>query len=158
MRAELVPAQVEHIEAIAARARPQDVAELWAVARTTPAEAMTRGLAGSADACTALLGGAPVAMFGATPYSILGGIGTPWMVGTTDLRRWSAQKELLRVAAPAVAQMQARFPALLFNVVDQRNTAAQRWLRWLGFVLIDPVPVGPDGLAFIPFYRSAPRV
>lgn len=158
MRAVLVPAQAEHIDAIAARARPQDVAELWAVARTTPAEAMARGLATTADACTALLDGQPVAMFGASPYSILGGIGTPWMIGTTDLRRWSAQKELLRVAAPAVDQMQARFQALLFNVVDARNHAAQRWLRWLGFRFLAPVPVGPDGLAFIPFCRSASSV
>ncbi len=154
MRAVLVPAQAEHIDAIAARARPQDVAELWAVCRTTPAEAMARGLATTANAYTALMDGRPVAMFGASPYSILGGMGTPWMIGTTDLRRWSAQKELLRVAAPAVARMQAEFPALLFNVVDQRNRAAQRWLRWLGFQFLDPIPLGPDGLTFIPFCRS----
>ena len=125
------------------------------MARTTPAEAMQRGLETTVDASTALLDGVPVAMFGAAPYSILGGMGTPWMIGTTDLRRWSAQKELLRVSAPALERMQERFPSLLFNAVDQRNTSAQRWLRWLGFHFLEPIRVGPDGLPFIPFWRKA---
>lgn len=158
MRAVLVPATADHISAISDRARPEDIDELWAVARTTPAEAMERGLATTVDAMTALLDGRPVAMFGASPYSILGGMGTPWMIGTTDLRRWSAQKELLRVSAPALERMQSRFPNLLFNVVDERNKAAQRWLTWLGFRFLDPITAGPDGLAFIPFIRSATRV
>lgn len=158
MRAVLVSALAEHIPAISSRARPEDIAELWAVARTTPAEAMQRGLETTVDASTALLDGVPVAMFGAAPYSILGGMGTPWMIGTTDLRRWSAQKELLRVSVPALERMQKRFPSLLFNVVDQRNKAAQRWLLWLGFRFLEPVPVGAGGHPFIPFYRSSQNV
>ncbi len=68
----------------------------------------------------------PVCMFGATPYSILGGIGTPWMVGSTGLNPFAVQKELLRLSRPALARMQQAFPSMLFNVVDQRNEAAQR--------------------------------
>jgi len=96
-----------------------------------------------------------VCMFGATPYSILGGIGTPWMVGSTGLNPLSVQKELLRLSRPALARMQQAFPSMLFNVVDQRNEAAQRWLHWLGFHFLAPVPVGPDSAPFLPFYWSA---
>lgn len=156
--AELVPAQASHIEVIAAHARQADVDELWACARTTPRQAMERGLAGSADPVTALVAGVPVCMFGATPYSILGGIGTPWMVGSTGLNKLAVQKELLRLSRPTLARMQQAFPSMLFNVVDQRNTAAQRWLQWLGFYFLTPVPVGPDGAPFIPFYWSAENV
>lgn len=99
--------------------------------------------------------GVPVCMFGATPYSILGGIGTPWMVGSTGLDPLSVQKELLRLSRPALARMQMAFPSMLFNVVDQRNEAAQRWLHWLGFHFLAPVPVGPDSAPFLPFYWSA---
>lgn len=155
MRAVLVPAELGHVDEIAARAREQDIDELWALSRSTPAEALARGLSSTVDATTAMLGGRPVAMFGAAPYSILGGMGTPWMIGTTDLQSWSAQKELLRVAAPAVELMQERFPTLLFNAVDARNKPAQRWLRWLGFQFLEPLTVGPDGLPFIPFWRKA---
>ncbi len=153
--AELVPAEAGHIEAIAANARPADVAELWACARTIPAEALERGLAGSAEAWTAMVHGVPVCMFGATPYSILGGIGTPWMVGSTGLNPLAVQKELLRLSRPALARMQQAFPSMLFNVADQRNDAALRWLSWLGFRFLAPVPVGPDSTPFIPFYWSA---
>lgn len=156
--AELVPAAAAHVEAIAAAARPADVLELWACARTTPSEALHRGLAGSAEAWTAMVRGVPVCMFGATPYSILGGIGTPWMVGSTGLNPLGVQKELLRLSRPALALMQQRFPSMLFNVADQRNTAALRWLNWLGFQFLPPVPVGPDGTPFIPFYWSADNV
>ena len=155
MRAQIVPATAEHIAAIAGDARQADIDELWAVGRTTPADALERGLRASSQAWTALLDGVPVAMFGAAPYSILGGMGTPWMVGSNGLRSWSGQRELLRVSWPAVEAMQAQFPKILFNVVDQRNTSAQRWLRWLGFQLLDPIPVGPDGAAFTPFWRAS---
>lgn len=152
--AELVVADAGHIDVIARHARQADIDELWACARTTPAEAMARGLAGSAEAWTAVVRGTPVCMFGATPYSILGGIGTPWMVGSTGLNPFAVQKELLRLSRPALGRMQHAFPSMLFNVVDQRNTAALRWLSWLGFHFLAPVPVGRDSTPFIPFYWS----
>lgn len=155
---ELVPAEAWHIEAIAANARQADLDELWAGSRCTPAECLERGLAVSVDPRTALIDGVPVCMFGATPYSILAGIGIPWMVGTTGLDSFTAQKDLLRLARPVVADMRQRFPALLFNFVDQRNTSAQRWLHWLGFTLLDPEPVGPDKALFRPFFWRGTNV
>lgn len=152
---EIVPAAPEHVDPIASDPREADVAELWAVGRVTPEQAMVNGLRGSARAWTGMVDGVPACMFGATPYSILGGMGTPWMIGSNALGAWSAQKALLREARPVVGQMQAMFPKLLFNVVDQRNVQAQRWLRWLGFQLMDPTPIGPDGLPFIPFWRTS---
>src|SRR5690606_25204529 len=122
---EIVPAAPEHVDPIASDPREADVAELWAVGRVTPEQAMVNGLRGSARAWTGMVDGVPACMFGATPYSILGGMGTPWMIGSNALGAWSAQKALLREARPVVDQMQAMFPKLLFNVVDQRNVQAQ---------------------------------
>ena len=147
-----MPAQAAHIPAIAAKARQSDIDELWAHGRHTPQQCMETGLRLSVSPMTGLVDDEPVCMFGATPYSILAGQGVAWMVGTTDLDRISVQKALLRHSRAGLDHLQRQFP-LLFNSVDARNHAAIRWLTWLGFTFCDPVPVGPDRIPFIPFYR-----
>lgn len=152
MRVAIVPALPEHIDAIVAKARPADIAELWAHGRHTPRQCLETGLRISVTPMTGLVDDVPVCMFGASPYSILAGQGVAWMVGSTDLDRLSVQKALLRHSFEALAHLQRQFP-LLFNSVDARNHAAIRWLKWLGFTFCDPVPVGPDRVPFLPFYR-----
>lgn len=153
--ARIVPATVDHIAPIALRARPADVRELWAQARQSPADTMARGLDVGAATWTGLLHGVPVCMFGVTAYSVLLGQGIPWMVGTTDLDHLSAQKALLRCSHEALRKMERLFPELLFNMVDERNDAAKRWLTWLGFTFLDPIPFGVDQMPFRPFFRKA---
>jgi hypothetical protein len=150
--ARLVTAAPEHVAAVARCARPADAQELWAQARATPAECMTLGLRESTVAYTGLLDEVPVCMFGVTPHAP--GEGVPWMVGTTALESRRAQRELLRISRDSVAEFQALYP-LLFNYVDERNAAAQRWLRWLGFTLDVAYPLGHDGELFRYFYRES---
>lgn len=142
------PAVAGDVGAIAERVRPADVAELWASNRTTAADCMAFGMRYSDMAMTGVFDGAPVCMFGAVPASLLGMIGVPWMVGTTALDRLAVQKALLRESRGAVSEMLTRYDVLK-NVVDDRNKAAQRWLRWLGFTVdADVTPYGPDRLPF----------
>lgn len=154
MQAELVPALPWHADAIAANARQADIDELWAQGRSSPLRALRYGMKVCPRARTGLLDGEPVCMFGVTPYSILRGQGVPWMVGTRALEGLSAQKALLRVSEQVMGGWMGEY-SLLFNFVDQRNVAAHRWLRWLGFTLRDPVPYGPDHLPFHPFFWSS---
>lgn len=153
IRAKIVPATAEHAHAIAQRPRAADVAELWACSRSDPLDAMLRGMERTVRPFTAIYEGEPACMFGAAPFSILGGIGSAWMIGSTVLDQYGAQKDLLRLSEPVVEYMQQQFPSLLYNFVDQRNVSAIRWLRWLGFQFSDPISYGVDGLPFLPFYR-----
>lgn len=155
MHVEVVAAAIEHIEPIVVNARLSDVDELWAIARATPRKCLELGLRLSVQAHTALVDGVPVGMWGVTPYSILGGIGTPWMVATNALEALSVQKQLLRLSRAGLVEMREQFP-LLFNVVDDRNTGAHRWLSWLGFTLGEPTPMGPDRRPFRAFYLETP--
>ena len=154
MIAEIVPAQYWHITEISKNARAADIEELWAQARVTPEQALNRGFRFCRNARTGMIDGQPVCMFGVTPYSIIHGQGSPWMVGSTALDRLSVQKRLLEQSRIAVAEMWDGY-SLLFNLVDDRNEAAKRWLQWLGFTLLDPIAYGPDRLPFRPFYWSA---
>lgn len=141
----VVPALPEHAAAIADDARPEDVAELWAQARSTPLQSMLRGIERSAFSLTCLFDGEPVAMFGVVPVSLLTGRGVPWMVASRKIDQH--QRLFLRHCRPAVEQMGQMFRHLC-NHVDARNTKAVRWLAWLGFTVQPAQPHGPDGLPF----------
>ena len=148
---EIVPAEDWHASAIAAMARDADIAELWAIGRQTPLSAMRAGMKFS-RATVALLDGDPVAMFGVCPASLLLGRGIPWMVGSRRLDEMALKRALLREAVSVVRGWQARYDFLL-NFVDDRNTSAIRWLRWLGFtVSSETQPIGEDGMPFRTFY------
>ena len=148
---EIVPARDWHAEAIAWNPREADVAELAALG-TTPLEAMRNGLRVSREPMTGFVDGQPVCMFGASPFSILGGIGIPWLIGSLAMDSMTAHKALLRESRKAFARMREEFPSMLFNAVDDRNEAAKRWLAWLGFTLDDPKPLGRNGEPFRVFY------
>jgi len=152
MTARIGKAEPWHVDVIAANPRAADIAELWASSRTTPAEAMRRGLEASGDCYTGFFDDVPVCMFGAAPLSILGGQAAAWMIGSAALDQLRVQKQLLRVSRVVVAYMREQYPVLLYNFVDARNVAAIRWLHWLGFQFDDPILYGEDQIPFLPFY------
>ena len=87
-------------------------------------------------------------MFGVAPRDILGGVGSPWLLGTGDVERHAIT--FLRLNRQYVLRMLDIFPHLV-NFVDARHTVAIRWLKWLGFKFAPgPVPYGMRGM---PFYR-----
>lgn len=145
----LVQAQLFHVEPIAADARAADVAELWAQARVSPAQAMERGLRASpAMSFVVEADGVPLCMFGATAHNALAGVGVPWLVGTNALLRH--RREFVRVAPQVVAWLQQAYPVLV-NAVNCRNAVAVRWLRWLGFEFGEAFAL--NGERFAPFIR-----
>jgi len=148
MRFEILPAEASHITSMQGRWRPEDVAELWAVAHRTPEACLEGGLAVSPICWTATWQGRPMAMFGVSPAAMIGGVGCPWMVGTVDLDRHSYA--IMRQCRPLLARMLEVFPHLV-NFVDIRNVRAIRWLRALGFTFDPAAPHGAEGLPFFRF-------
>ena len=140
-----MPAEASHIQAMEGRFRPADIAELWASSHSTPESCLMTGLQISPLCWTALFDGAPVAMFGVSPAAMLGGIGCPWMVGTTELDRHAYT--IMRHCREPLARMLESFGHLV-NFVDARNTKAIRWLKRLGFQFQGAEPHGVEGLLF----------
>lgn len=143
--ARVVPAMAEHVALVAPRVREADRAELWASGRSTPEQALAYGFSHSSSAWTGFVDDVPVCMFGVAPVSLLGGLGSPWMIGTDAIE--AHQFAFLRRCRPCVEQMRSLYDVLV-NWVDDRNVVAHRWLRWLGFTLHAPEPHGPDGVLF----------
>jgi hypothetical protein len=147
VRIDFVEPEAAHVEAMAGRFRPADIAEVWAVSHKSPEQAILDGIPLSPLCWTVLIDGVPVAVLGVSTASLLGGLGHPWMLGTTDLDHHAYQ--LVRKARPIVAVMLGTFGHLV-NFVDARNTKAIAWLKRLGFRFSEAEPYGVDGL---PFYR-----
>lgn len=91
-------------------------------------------------------------LMGVSPLSMVGGVGSPWMLGTHVLDDYP--RTLARVARRYFGEV-ARVYELLENFVDVRNTASVKLLKWLGCSFDEPKPYGALGLPFMRFERRS---
>lgn len=144
MNYEAIPAQPSHIAAIACECRQADIDEIWAAGGVIVSVALEMSLKGHGIARTALADGVPVAMWGVDQAGCI------WMIGTDAIDKY--RKIFLRESRRELEQFQERHE-LLWNWVDARNRKAIRWLKWLGFELLDAQPYGVMRKPFHPFVR-----
>lgn len=140
----LMPGDIEHI---AGNVRAADRAEILAASGE---EDMYQVIADAVIRSTHYWVSAtdrPVAIFGCTPMSLLGGVGVPWALATDEVLRYPSA--LVREGRRYVQRMLAVFPHL-YNYVDARNTRSVRWLARIGFEI---QPAAPYGAAGLPFHR-----
>ncbi len=152
MEYSIVPADKAHLLPLAAGMRAADRREVWASHRNVPYEALSRSLKTSERAWTALLDGRPMVMWGVARLgSIMSEVGTPWLLGTDDLKKcWL---ELLRQSRPWVERMQEGYRRLE-NYVHHDNRLSIRWLLWCGF-RVEPEETIFHGEVFHKFWRKA---
>lgn len=151
-RAEVLPLTEADVEAVAAIVRQADRDEIEQALQVPIAQAISDGISGH-KASRIVVDGDVVAVFGDVPHSE--GIGVPWLISTVHVERHA--RAFLQVCRPEVAEMLTRSP-LLTNFVDARNTAAIRWLQWLGFQFCAAEPYGPLGLPFHQFWMRDSHV
>lgn len=125
--------------------RADDIAEVAASSGRSPQEALAFSLRKSSIARTAVINGRPELMFGVGDINVLTRIGAPWLLGTDAVTEHYVA--FLRGSVDWRDQLLGRYD-LLINAVDDRNSASKRWLRWLGFKLGEPLPIGRDGTLF----------
>ncbi|MFC0204733.1 hypothetical protein [Novosphingobium soli] len=128
-RVAVVPAERRHINTIANRMRAVDREECEAMGRTGK-EALRLAHATSTRAWTALVDGRPEAMFGVVIEDLIGGIGTPWFLGTDEVYRHGRE---LMMWGPGFVSRLSDSCRRLRNVVSARNPRAIRLLERWGF-------------------------
>jgi hypothetical protein len=143
----IIPAREEHIFWIASNMAKADRRECEA-AGLGPFRALRGSLERAVVAWTGMVDDEPVCMFGVSPVDILGGVGSPWLLGTDKVRKYAVT--FLRLNKGYIARMLEIFTRLE-NYVDDRNEVSIRWLKWLGFTF-DPEPV-PYGVWGMPFFK-----
>ena len=139
-------------EYLAAHLRQADRDEIDACGVEDPLAALCFCAATSTQSWVGTVNGRVACVFGVGAISILGGIGSPWMLGTDDITRHPGA--FIKHSLPYIRAMLAAYPRLE-NHVDARNTKAVRWLKRAGFTLHEPVPYGPKGMLFHPFEMRA---
>lgn len=128
---EVVPARPQHVGSLAHRLRKIDEVECKAMGSTVK-DALRQGLTGSTLVWTVKIDGRPEAMMGATPISLVDGIGRPWML-MTDVAA-AQRKALLRLGRIYTDAMHRQY-ALLDNWVHADNAPSIRWLSRLGYAV-----------------------
>lgn len=148
---EIVPATIEHVRHIAADMQPADAREQVRFG-IAPGRALYRSWRESVWSRTGLVEGKPAAMWGVAG-SLLGDVGTPWLLMGRETRRVPALR-IMRIYHHEVADMTRMFP-LLRNWVDAEHAAAVKALTVAGFAVGDPQPRGAHGALFRPFELEA---
>jgi hypothetical protein len=141
VQVEIISAQSEHIPLLLANIREADAKECWDFNCSTPERAITEAVRLSTLCWSGFIDGEMVAMFGVAP---IGGdlmkSGRPWLMGTELVDRYP--RTFCRNCIPYISTMRDEFKRLS-NYVALSNSRAIFWLKWLGFNVYPPEPVGP---------------
>lgn len=143
----------EDVDILVANMRPADMAELLATHDCDPHHALLHAISISPHRWAMDVNGELGFIGGFVPVSLLGGIGSPWLLGTTLLNRYPGA--LTKVAMHYRDIGLGLYPVLT-NYVDARNTKSIRWLRRLGYTIADEAtPYGPQRMPFYKFELRA---
>lgn len=148
---EFVKPTEELLFAIADNMRDADRIEVMASHGHSPVEALLMGWSLSAFSTVAVYDGIPVVAFGLVITSVLTGAGTPWMLASKDVKK--CRSELLKKTPSVIDSMLVICPKLS-NHVHADNRQSVRWLKWLGFTIDDPEPIGINGELFHRFHNT----
>ena len=137
---------------IAERLRDADRNEISALTLQPPVQVLTDGINASSPCYTVAITATdePCAIFGVresdNPNS-----GVVWMLGTDAL--FTIATKFLRASGDWVDELHTHY-TMLFNVIDARNEVHIKWLKWLGFSMIQDIPkYGIERRKFILFNR-----
>ena len=115
----------------------------------SPLQALRDGLRCSDECLSILWEDRVVGMFGVAPLGP--DLGAIWLLASDDLPqiRWKFLKE----TRPWVQYFLTKYPRLT-NMVDARNEAHIKWIKWAGFTFTDRTDVLPSGVTFLEFYKT----
>lgn len=140
------PAVIEDCLDLAPRMRKQDMDEVRASHGHSPVEALLSSLNCSEEAFSIIHNDQVIGMFGVAP--IVNRLGTPWLLASDELPLVS--REFLPESRKWIESLTPRYDVLI-NYVHSKNTVSKRWLKWLGFNLLNERTFGVNTEKFNPF-------
>lgn len=133
---------------IAERLRKADLLELKANTTASPDVALMHSVWQSNPCYTICYFGEPIGIFGLCPQK---DIGVVWMMGTDKVLR--IKNTFLKASKEWINYFLELTP-ILFNFIHEKNTLHIKWLRWLGFSIINKKEnFGINGETFYEFVK-----
>lgn len=139
-------------ELLIANLRDSDRAECLAYGGADIAVGIASSVNRSLLCWSGFIDGELAAILGVAPIDTLGGVGSPWMLGTPVLDQHS--RVLVQTVPVYIGRMLKAFPHLV-NFVHTENVTSVRWLRRLGFTVHAAQPFGALGAPFHKFEMRA---
>lgn len=141
MKPEIVKATEEHCHLMAPHLRQIDIDEAWAIAAFKPLEALLYSVQDSAESWTVMFPDSdiPAFIFGiGRPGQILDSKRCVWLLGTPQIKRVS--KQFIMESGDHLTML--AHGQTVYNYVLEGNSASLRWLKLLGFTIMEPKPYG----------------
>ena len=139
----------EHAVLLSRSMRESDVKEVWSSNHLKPFDAIYLSIMASYESYSVFDDdGNLIIIFGfAKRINNYGAI--PWMLASDYLNVYPVT--FYKQSKKHISKMIKKYK-FLENYVDVRNELSIRWLSWLGFILEDEKPYGPDNMPFRRFY------
>lgn len=144
--AELVEVKPRHIIDLLAHIRTADRLELESIRGWPVEHELIHAIEQSDRARACVCDGKVLAIFGDATHNEM--FGLPWMVSSIWIE--THRRAFLAQCRGVIDDMRTRHQYLI-NFADVRNTQAVRWLKWLGFTFLPPIPYGLNNEPFYPF-------
>ncbi len=141
----------EDIDYLSKHARKADVEEVYHFGGHTVEEILkvTPGL--KEDHFAWVVEGKLVAMYGVAKHP---GVNAIWMLATDEFEKY---KKTFRVGCKKVVEDMLNEHGHLMNYVHAKHDKALKWLKWLGFRVFSPEPVGLNGELYCRFEMRRPE-
>lgn len=152
MTINISPATLDDVRAVAAAARQQDRAEVFAASGRAIEDVLPEGFDKAAMSWAMRVNDDICGVAGVCPAPSNPRIGIVWMIGTSALVRH--QRAFLRVCRSYADEMMGEF-SMLTNMVHAENTVSIRWLGKLGFTISPKQVWGAKGEEFHLFWRMS---
>ena len=144
----------EHIDHVAKNMRQHDVDELYRHALLAPLQGLNVSVQNSQYKKAIVLDGKCIGIFGVGTLSMMSTSGFPWILCTPELEKHAMR--YLRGSKKYVKEMLAQFD-VLENYVYEDNHFTIKWLKWLGFDILEKETYGPLNLQFHKFRLEAQK-
>lgn len=131
--------------------RQKDLAEILAFGFSSAYDAVKYSVDHSLQSYTWLVGDRVGCIGGFTRVTVIDDRALPWLLSTAEVEKKPI--EFLRGTKKMVQDFMGS-NSLLASYVDSRYAIAINWIKWMGFKVGEPEPIGPNGELFCKFEMS----
>ena len=133
---------------IADNMRDADAAEVMAMSGSSPLNSLLQGVRRSEYKSVITINDEPCAVLGLKLCGLLSDRAVPWMLGTDLVVE---NKRLFITETAKVIEQMVKIRPLLYNYTHYDNKVIIRWLKYCGFNVHKPVPMGINNELFCKF-------
>lgn len=137
-----IPVKEEHINKIIKFISPEIRNELETLSSLPFDVSIKKNVEDSVECWVGFRGKEILCMFGISSYTLLSDTGFPWLITTRNAKR---HKKALLIGTKVALVYWLKKYSTLENFIPASFEKAIRWLRWAGFTIYPPEPIGVSG-------------